>query len=373
MNLGINLFAPLALCAVLTGIASGANLPLQDIRLPPGFRIQVYADNVPDARSMAVAPDGTVFVGSRGAGKVYALLDRDHDGHVEEVLTIASGLRMPNGVAFHDGDLYVAAVNRILRFNDIMEHLRKPPEPVVINATLPSESHHGWRYLRYGPDGWLYVGVGAPCNICLTPGYAEIKRLKPDGSQLQTYARGVRNTVGFDWDPNTRELWFTDNGRDWLGDNEPPDELNHAPHAGMHFGYPFCHGADIADPEFGRQHSCKEFTPPALALGAHVAPLGVHFYNGSEFPVVFRGQMFIAEHGSWNRSSKVGYRIIRVRLERNRPVETAVFAQGWLQGEKAWGRPVDIAWLPDGAMLVSDDRAGVVYRITYVGKKADKN
>jgi len=373
MNLRIGWVGALALFGVMASHAFAAELPLQAIRLPPGFHIQVYAHNVPDARSMAVAPDGTVFVGSRSAGKVYALLDRDHDGHVEEVLTIASGLRMPNGVAFRNGNLYVAAVDRILRFNKILDHLREPPEPQVINDTLPSDNHHGWRYLRFGPDGLLYVGIGAPCNICLQPNYAQIKRLRTDGTQLQTYARGIRNTVGFDWDPNTKELWFTDNGRDWLGDDRPPDELNHAPRAGMNFGFPFCHGADIPDPEFGKQHSCSEFTPPALALGAHVAPLGVHFYDGSKFPAVYRGQMFIAEHGSWNRSSKVGYRIVSVRLEHDRPAESKVFAQGWLQGQKAWGRPVDIAWLPDGAMLVSDDYAGVVYRITYSGADRGKD
>lgn len=353
----------LALCILPTWC--GAALPLEQIHLPPGFHISLFADHVPDARSMALGPDGIVFVGSRRAGKVYALIDRNGDGRAEQQFVIASGLNMPNGVAYRDGSLYVAAVDRILRLDHIAQRLHDPPAPIVVNDQLPAERSHGWRYLRFGPDGWLYVPVGAPCNICLRQGYAEIRRLQADGSGMETYARGIRNTVGFDWDPRNGELWFTDNGRDGLGDNQPPDELNHAPHKGMHFGYPFCHGRNISDPEFGKLHACREFTPPVLDLGAHVAALGMRFYSGNAFPKSYRQRVFIAEHGSWDRSSKVGYRIVMVDIKNGKAVQTHVFASGWLQGQQAWGRPVDILVMPDGALLVSDDRAGVIYRISY--------
>ncbi len=314
---------------------------------------------------MALGPDGIVFVGSRRAGKVYALVDHNGDGRADQQFVIASGLNMPNGVAYRDGSLYVAAVDRILRLDHIAQRLHDPPAPTVVTNRLPADRSHGWRYLRFGPDGWLYVPVGAPCNICLRQGYAELRRLKVDGSAMETYARGIRNTVGFDWDPRNGELWFTDNGRDGLGDNQPPDELNHAPHEGTHFGYPFCHGRNISDPEFGKLRACREFTPPALDLGAHVAALGMRFYSGNAFPKSYRHRVFIAEHGSWDRSSKVGYRIVMVDINNGKAVHSRVFASGWLQGQQAWGRPVDILVMPDGALLVSDDRAGVIYRISY--------
>lgn len=347
-------------------VASARDLPLGKIKLPPGFTISIYADNVPGARSMALSPDGTLFVGTRG-DKVYAVLN---DGRrAGKVYTIAENLDMPNGVALRDGALYVAEVNRVLRFDNIAQRLRKPPKPVVVNNGFPGDTHHGWKFIRFGPDGMLYVPVGAPCNICEPDParYAAIFRMKPDGSGLEQYARGVRNTVGFDWDPDTGGLWFTDNGRDWLGNEAPPDELNHAPHPGMNFGYPYCHGKAISDPEFGDKHACGEFTPPAMELGAHVASLGLRFYTGKMFPESYRKQIFIAEHGSWNRFPPYGYRIMLVRLKDGRAVSYEVFAQGWLQGLAAWGRPVDIQEMPDGALLVSDDKAGAIYRISYGG------
>lgn len=347
--------------------APAQNLPLERITLPPGFEISVYAANIPNARSLALSPKGILFVGTRTAGNVYAVIDRDQDHRADEVITIARGLAMPNGVAVRNGSLYVAEVNRILRYDDIENRLTNPPAPVVVIDTLPRDRHHGWKFIAFGPDGMLYVPVGAPCNVCERndPRYASILRMKPDGSGLEVYAHGVRNTVGFDWHPETHELWFTDNGRDWLGDDLPPDELNVAPEAGRHFGFPYCHGGDIPDPEFGNRRRCEEFVPPVMKLGPHVAALGMRFYTGTLFPADYRNSIFIAEHGSWNRSTPIGYRLTRVRVENNRAVSYEVFAEGWLQGNRAWGRPVDVLVMPDGSLLVSDDQANVIYRISY--------
>ena len=340
---------------------------LAKIELPPGFKIHVYADSVIEARSMALGPGGTLFVGNRLQHRVMALVDSNRDYRVDAQFVVDQWLfTMPNGVAFHDGDLYVAEVNRVLRYDDIEARLHNPPEPVVINDSFPRDADHGWKFIRFGPDGMLYVPVGAPCNVCERDDpYAAIARLQPDGSGLEIFARGVRNSVGFDWHPETGELWFTDNGRDHLGDDVPPDELNHAPVPGMHFGFPFCHGGDIADPQFGARRNCGEFEPPAQKLGPHVASLGMRFYTGKMFPEEYRHQIFIAEHGSWNRSEKIGYRISLVRLEGNEAVSYEVFARGWLEGQSAWGRPVDVLVMPDGALLVSDDQAGMIYRIVY--------
>ena len=357
--------ALLAGLAGLSGGAAGDALPLERIVLPPGFRIELVA-RIENARQMALGERNTLFVGSLRAGKVHAL-ELDEHYRARRVHLIASDLRMPAGVAWRDGSLYVSAVERILRYDDIERRLAAPPAPVTIRADLPREAHHGWRFIAFGPDGWLYVPVGAPCNICAPDPdrYAAILRMRPDGSELQTFARGVRNSVGFDWNPQDGTLWFTDNGRDWLGDDAPPDELDHAPRAGLHFGYPYCHGGTLADPDFGRQRACAEFVAPAQNLGAHVAALGMRFYTGTQFPAAYRGQIFIAEHGSWNRSRKSGYRISLVRLAGSRAVAYESFASGWLQGETAWGRPADVLVLPDGSLLVADDHAGAIYRIVY--------
>ena len=339
---------------------------LADIKLPPGFKIELYAE-VPGARSMALSPNGTLFVGSRGAGSVYALPNPNGNAQPDEVITIASGLNQPNGVAFHGGALYVAEIDRVLRYDNIEANLQTPPEPVVVNDSFPSDRSHGWKFIAFGPDGKLYVPVGAPCNVCVPPDdrYATISRMNPDGSGLEVFARGVRNTVGFDWHPQTKEMWFTDNGRDNLGDNVPPDELNYAPEAGLNFGFPYCHGGDIPDPQFGRAHPCSDFTPPALKLGPHVASLGMRFYTGKMFPEAYRDQIFIAQHGSWNRSEKIGYQVGVVRLEGNKAVGYETFAEGWLKDGQVSGRPVDVQVMPDGALLVSDDFAGAIYRISY--------
>ena len=369
-NKTIFLMAFILLLSMVKGIscAPARNMKgvrLGDVALPPGFSINIYADDVEDARSLALGDNGTLFVGTRSAGKVYAVLDRNHDDKADEVITIAAGMDMPNGVAFRKGSLYVAEVSRILRYDGIESRLKNPPEPVVVIDSFPKDHHHGWKFIRFGPDDKLYVPVGAPCNVC-EPGneiYASITRIDPDGGHMEIFAHGVRNTVGFDWHPKTKELWFTDNGRDWMGDDIPPDELNRAPHKGMNFGFPYCHGGTIADPEFGSKRKCDEFVPPAMALGPHVAALGMRFYVGKMFPEQYRNQIFIAEHGSWNRTSPVGYRISLVRLGKNRAISYEVFAKGWLKNGSAWGRPVDVLVMPDGALLVSDDRAGVIYRI----------
>ena len=360
-------FATIVSTLLSVGCAAAEELPLDRIKLPPGFEIHLYATGVRNARSMALGPNGTLFVGTMDEGNVYAVLDQDQDDRADKIITLVEGWNMPNGVAIREGSLYVAEVNRVVRFDDIESHLEDLPAPVVIRDDLPKDEAHGWKFIAFGPDGKLYVPVGMPCNICERDDerYGSILQMNPDGTDLQVYARGVRNTVGFSWHPETKELWFTDNGRDQLGDDIPPDELNHAPGPGLHFGFPYCHGGEIPDPKFGSDHACDEFVPPAKTLGPHVAALGLRFYTGSMFPETHRGQIFFAEHGSWNRSKKIGYRVMRVELDGDRPVSYEAFAEGWLQGEEAWGRPVDVLVMPDGALLVSDDEAGVIYRIVY--------
>lgn len=343
-----------------------ARIDLERLKLPPGFEVSVFAQNVPGARSMALGDKGTLFVGSVGEGRVYAI---PNDGKkATKVEAIASGLNMPNGVAVKDGALYVAEVDKVWRYDAIESHLPRPPKPTLVYGKYPHDRHHGWKFIRFGPDGWLYVPVGAPCNICEPPDpYASITRLKPDGSAMEVYARGIRNSVGFDWDPRTKELWFTDNGRDLMGDDLPSDELNHAPKPGMNFGYPYCHQGDTPDPELGKKRSCSEFTPPAAKLGAHVASLGMRFYNGSMFPPEYRDRVFIAEHGSWNRTQKSGYRVVSAKIENGKVVDVQPFLEGFLDAHanSNWGRPVDVQVMPDGALLVSDDQANAIYRISY--------
>jgi glucose/arabinose dehydrogenase len=366
--LGVAVLA--AACRPSTGgpeaLAAGKAASLDRITVPPGFRVATFTSAVPGARSLTLGAKGTVFVGTQ-AGSVYAVVDREHDGTADQVFTIAKGLDMPNGVAFRQGALYVAEVSRVQRYDAIEDHLAAPPAPVTVIDGLPREHHHGWKFIAFGPDDLLYVPVGAPCNVCESsdPRFASILRFRPDGTPVDTMARGVRNTVGFDWEPGSGTFWFTDNGRDLLGDDVPPDELNRATVAGRHYGFPACHGGTIVDPVFAKGRDCRMFEPPAIALGPHVAAIGMRFYRGTMFPEEYRGQVFIAEHGSWNRSQKIGYRVSLARVKDGQAVSYAPFAQGWLQGGEAWGRPADVQELPDGSLLVSDEKAGAIYRITY--------
>jgi glucose/arabinose dehydrogenase len=374
------------------------------IKVPPGFVVSVYAKGLECPRQMALSPNGTLFVGTKinRNGKVYAITDKNKDGIGDQIVTIADNLKCPNGVAFHNGALYVAEINRILRYDNIESKLSQLSKldtstrlapPTVVNSAFPSEGHHGWKYIRFGPDEKLYVPVGAPCNVCEPEKkiFATIMRMNKDGSNLELFASGIRNTVGFDFHPQTRQLWFTDNGRDMLGDDLPPDELNCATKVGLNFGFPYRYGANLPDPIFGNKVTTnKNFTPPAMLLGPHVAALGMRFYNGKQFPPQYQGNIFIAEHGSWNRSRKTGCRVSRIVLdskandtkdkskgaksgtdyssrEKFSRARYETFAEGWLNQAKQEyaGRPVDILVTHDGALLVSDDTAGVIYRISY--------
>ncbi len=355
-----------AMLALPAEAEEGLEANLAKIKLPPGFRIDLYAE-VPAARSMAIGkPMGVVFVGSRQE-MVHAVIDRDKDRRADEVVKILDGLNVPNGMAFDAGFLYIAEQDKISKFAapefDIYKQFNLGP----IYEGLPNEFLHGWRYIAIGPDRKLYVAVGAPCNICEPKGLeGTIIRMNLDGSGMEVYARGVRNSVGMDFHPKTGELFFTDNGADGLGDDEPPDELNHAPEPGMFFGYPYYAGGATRSPDFKDKTPPKDSVMPVVEFGAHHAPLGIHFYRGKMFPEEYRGDAFVAQHGSWNRSVPAGYRIMRVRFDdQGRPTGKEVFAEGWLQGEEAWGRPVDIKELADGSLLVSDDFAGAIYRISY--------
>ncbi|MBN2731361.1 MAG: sorbosone dehydrogenase family protein [Balneolaceae bacterium] len=373
MRKGLQPFLIIAIVILLSSCNSysgNAQQAIEGLSMPEGFTVEVYANDVEGARSMARSSEGILYVGTRSEGKVYAILDEDNDYKADSVITIAEGLRSPNGVALRNGNLYVAEISRILRFDDIDNNLNNPPEPVVVRDDFPAEGHHGWKFIAFGPDDKLYVPVGAPCNICKSEDeiFASITRMNPDGSNREIIAHGVRNSVGFDWHPQTGDFWFTENGRDMLGDNRPPDELNHLTETGQHFGYPYLHGDDILDPEFGKQGKTMDinFKKPAQKLGPHVAALGMHFYTGAMFPDKYKNQIFIAEHGSWNRSEKIGYRITLVKLREGKAVSYEPLVDGWLQDkESVWGRPVDLLQLPDGSLLISDDYGGIIYRLTY--------
>jgi glucose/arabinose dehydrogenase len=345
---------------------------LSKLKLPEGFSISFFATDVNNARSLALGDNGTVFVGNRKGKNVYALVDADGDGVAEKKYTVANDMNAPNGVAFHDGALYIAEIDKVYRIDNIESTLENPAKPVLINDSFPSEEHHGWKYIAFGPDGKLYVPVGAPCNICndseKDKRFASITRMNADGSGLEVYAHGIRNSVGFAWHPQTKELWFTDNGRDELGDDMPADELNIASQKDEHFGYPYCHAGVIPDPEFGKGKNCGDYKAPASTLTPHGAALGMKFNTGSMFPEQYKNQIFIAEHGSWNRSKPIGYRIMVATIDGNAVTGYKPFIEGWLTNGEAWGRPVDVLFLKDGSMLISDDHANAVYRVTYQAK-----
>jgi glucose/arabinose dehydrogenase len=361
-----NLNLMLIFFAVVLVDTTHADVQLNLIELPPGFSIEIYAEGVENARQMVRGDHGTIFVGSRRAGKLWAITDADGDQSADRVRLIDENLNMPSGVEFMNGALYVGAVERVLRYDNIEFLLDQPPQPVVITDVLPDKKHHGWKYLRFGPDGMLYIPIGVPCNICDEDGFGEIRRMYPDGSGMDTFAKGVRNSVGLAFHPENKQLWFTDNGKDTRGDDIPADELNHAPQAGMHFGIPYCHQGDLLDEEFGKGKDCDDYVPPVAKLDPHGAALGLAFYTGEMFPPEYTNRLFITQHGSWNRTEKSGYQILVLEVQPDGKVlNQQVFASGWLQDEEDWGRPNDVLVMPDGALLVSDDKANVIYRISY--------
>ncbi len=358
-----------------TGFSAPA--PVSKLKVPAGLEIGVYAAKVSGARSMTMAEDGTIFVGTRGS-EVYVVRDTNGDGKADEERVLLKDLNSPNGVAYKDGDLYVAEISRVLKYPKILSQLSNPPQPIVVKGDFPDKSHHGWKFIAFGPDGKLYVPVGAPCNNCLESDarFASITRMNSDGSGFEIVAHGVRNTVGFDWHPKTKELWFTDNGRDWMGEDLPACEINRLQKVGQHFGFPFCHAGDVTDPEFGKGRPCSEFVPPVVKLGAHVAPLGMRFYTGKSFPAEYEGQVFFAEHGSWNRSVRSGYVVNRLIFDTKQPNKAPrvePFVTGFLYREGlreiVAGRPVDVLVIRDGSVLISDDHGGAIYRVSAVQKK----
>ena len=370
-----------ALCSAVLAASGSAYSPqnapsLEKLVLPAGFHADVFAQ-VEGARSMTLGPQGTVFVGSQRAGKVHAVVDRDGDHKADRVVVIASGLDQPNGVAMRNGALYVATASRLLRFDDIERHLDAPPAPVVVRQDLPNpRAGHSWKFIAFGPDGLLYMSVGSTCNVCMSPPLvASIVRMKPDGSDLELFADGVRNTVGFAWHPMTRELWFTENGRDMLGDDVPNDELNVAWKAGLHFGFPYCHQGDVADPQFGVERACSTTEPPVLKLGPHVAALGFTFYTGTMFPATYKNAVIVALHGSWNRTTPSGYRVMVAHTNGRQATGYEPLVDGFLSGPNlptgrgattaAAGRPVDVLQMPDGSILVSDDSGNRLIRVSY--------
>lgn len=364
----------LLLTSLFAGSLQASSLPLDKLTLPEGFSIDVYATGVKNARQMALGKDGVVYVGSRGAGLVHAVVDEDGDNKADKVVKIAEGLNMPSGLTYKDGALYVSEVSKVHKFADIDSRYAQSPSSEVVVDGLPTDRHHGWKNIDFGPDNWLYVPVGAPCNICETnggekfdnPDYATILRFNLETGAKEIVAKGVRNSVGFDWHPQTKQLWFSDNGRDWLGDNLPPCEINVVTKKGEHFGYPYYHGGYVQDPEFGVNKRAEDYTKPAYNTVAHVAPLGVHFYEGDMFPAEYKNKLLVAEHGSWNRGQKSGYRVMIATIENNEVKSYKPFVDGFLNDdESVWGRPVAFLPMPDGSILISDDFADAIYRVTY--------
>jgi glucose/arabinose dehydrogenase len=340
-------------------------LPIEKLKAPKGFEIELYAAGVGNARTLRQGDKGTVFVGSRLLDKVYAIVDRDGK---REVKPIYSGLYRPNGLAFKDGVLYIAELSRISKVEKIEDNLDNPPKPVVIYDDLPKDEAHGWKFLTIGPDNKLYFQVGAPCNICMpSPAHAQIRRINLDGSGAEVVARGIRQIVGMDFSPITKQLYFTENSRDWLSEDIPEDKLNRLTQPGKdNFGYPYCHQGNIADQEFGWGHSCDEFTKPIALLGPHTAALGMRFYTGNMFPSEYRNAIFIARHGSWNRTKKIGGDIVVAKLSEDDTVKSIEpFITGFIENNNYVGRPADVEFVKDGSMLISDDFNGAVYRVTY--------
>jgi len=364
--------SPLAPHAPVLTVTSSDRIPLDKIKVPPGFKVELWASGAPGARMMTRAENGTVFVGTRAIGRVYAISDA---GGKREVKVLASGLTQPNGVVVKNGSLYVAAINQVFRYDNVEKmvdaYATKAAQPVDMTKAfdLPTYGHHGWKFLAVGPDNKLYIPVGAPCNICEPPATnAQIRRYNLDGSGMEVVARGVRNSVGFDFHPQTGELWFTDNGRDWAGEDGPQDELNRVSKVGLNFGFPYCHAQGIVDPEIKKPNACDGVTMPVTLMGPHAAVLGMRFYSGSMFPDEYRNSILVARHGSWNRTQKTGYDVVRVTATPDgKNVLVTPFLTGFLDqaGNTFWGRPTDVMLMPDGSVLVSDEQMGAIYRVTY--------
>jgi glucose/arabinose dehydrogenase len=352
--------------AVAPPIATAADkLPVAKLKVPKNFNIEVYASGMPDARSLRIDDKGTVFVSNRVLDKIYAIVDRNGK---REVKTLLTGLFRPNGIALHNGALYIAELNKISKVDDIEDHLDNTPKPTVIYSDLPSDEPHGWKFLAVGPDNRLYFNIGAPCNICMpSPAHAQLRSINLDGSDAEVVAHGIRQVVGMDFHPVSKVLYFTENQRDWLSEDEPQDKLNRLLHPGKdNFGFPYCDGGDIEDPIYGWGHSCNEFTKPIAQLGPHSAPLGMRFYTGHMFPREYQDAIFIARHGSWNKTKKIGGDIVVAKLNPDGTVKSVEpFITGFLVNNNYIGRPVDIELMKDGSILISDDWNGAVYRVSY--------
>jgi glucose/arabinose dehydrogenase len=351
-------------------ISFAAPVPLEKLQLPKRFEVSIYASGLDTPRQLALADNGVVFVGTMH-DKVYALEPSADLKKTDKINIIAEKLNYPNGVAFKDGSLYVAEIQRISEYTDILDHLQAPLPSKVISTALPDKTWHGFRYIKFGPDGWLYMGIGMPCNSCIQDDkrLGTLSRISLNHPEkLEVFAHGLRNSVGFAWNPVDHVLWFTDNGQDMLGDDLPPEELNQAPKPGMDFGFPYFYGDNVPAPHYKGLKSSQGMTPPVLALPAHAAPLGMTFYSGNLFPADYKDSIFVALHGSWNRSKKSGYQVVRVTHQGEKVKGFETFISGWLENnQQVWGRPVDVLVMPDGALLISDDMSGVIYRVDYKG------
>jgi len=348
-----------------------AEIPISKVKLPKGFKAELWASGLPGGRAMALSDDGKkVYVGTRGIGRVYEVSD---EGDKRTVRVVVDKLTQPAGVAFHKGALYVFAIDKVLRFDGIAANPNAQPEDMTAKFDLPPQQHHNWKYVAFGPDGKLYVPFGAPCNICEPPKeYAQIRRYNADGSGMEVIARGVRNTQGFDWHPKTRQMWFTDHGRDWMGDNGPQDELNRLAKTGQNFGFPYCHANGVVDADFKKKDACKGVTRPVATTGPHAATMGVKFYTGKMFPAEYRNTMFIARKGSWNRNKPFGFDVVNVRTDADgKNAKITPFMTGFNESKdsyKFWGRPAYVQQMRDGSLLVSDEQLGAIYRVSYSKK-----
>ena len=342
---------------------------LEEIKLPRGFKIEVFASGLSSPRFMAFSPDGVLFATIINDGEVIALPDKDNNGKADRTVTFVEGLSTPHGIDFHKGYLYIGETNQIVRFK--YHGLdSEPGEKEIVVPNLPTGGH-ATRTVRFGPDGRMYVSIGSSCNVCIEKDErrAAILQFSPEGSGGKIFASGLRNSVGITWSPETKEMWATDNGRDWLGNDLPPEEINIVKQGG-NYGWPYCYGDGIPDPKYGNPEFCTQTIRPAFKMQAHSAPLGLTFYTGKLFPPEYRGDLFVAFHGSWNRTDPTGYKVVRIKIKEGVPEQIEDFASGWLQGLRAWGRPVDVIVGPDGSLYVSDDRGGIVYRIA-IDKEAN--